>query len=311
MSLDASVYDKYTTDEITSVTLPPSTGYSTKLVNAGKIDNRGYEALLTLEPVRNNRWGWTSTINFSHNEGRVVSLLAPIIFGGFQGAVQTEARAGEAFGTFRGYGIKRDAQGRPLLDDSGGYQATDTLIVLGNEQPKWTAGWSNSIRLGRMTISGTLDIRHGGKLFSGTNFYGTATGTLKNTLYGREVDWNNPGIVINGITESTGKQNTTNITSEQYFQSLAYNNIAEPYVYDDSYVKLRELRVGFDIPTKYANKMNASAVSIALIGRNLFTSSNVPNVDPEVSYNIGSNQGIEYAALPAPRSFGFSARITP
>jgi hypothetical protein len=240
-----------------------------------------------------------------------VSLLAPIIFGGFQGAVQTEARQGEPFGTFRGYAIKRDAQGRPLLDDSGGYQRTDTLVVLGDVQPKWTAGWSNSIRFGRMTVSGTLDIRHGGKLFSGTNFYGQATGTLKSTLYGREVDFDNPGIVINGIVESTGKQNTTNITSEQYFQSLAYNNIAEPYVYDDSYVKFRELRVAYDIPTKLANKMNASAVSIAFIGRNLFTSTNVPNIDPEVSYNIGSNQGIEYAALPAPRSFGFSARITP
>ena len=67
-------------------------------------------------------------------------------------------------------------------------------------------------------------------------------------MYGREVDWHNPGIVINGIVESTGKPNTTNITSEQYFQSLAYNNIAEPYVYDDSYIKLRELRVGYDLP---------------------------------------------------------------
>jgi outer membrane receptor protein involved in Fe transport len=312
MSLDASLYDKYTTDEITSVTLPPSTGYATKLVNAGKIDNRGYEALLTLEPVRRTTWGWTTTVNFSHNEGRVVSLLAPIVFGGFQGVVQTEARAGEPFGTFRGFGFKRDpATNLPLVDDDGGFIGTDTLIVLGNEQPKWTAGWSNSVRLGRVTVSGTLDIRHGGKLFSGTNYYGTATGTLKSTLLGREVDFDKPGIVIKGIVESTGQPNTTNITSEHYFQSIAYNNIVEPYVYDDSYVKLRELRVGYDIPTRLANKMNASAVSIALIGRNLFTNTNVPNVDPEVSYNIGNNQGMEYAALPAPRSFGFSARITP
>ncbi|MEO7086623.1 MAG: SusC/RagA family TonB-linked outer membrane protein [Gemmatimonadaceae bacterium] len=312
MSLDASVYDKYTTDQITSVSLPPSTGYSTKLVNAGKIDNRGYEALLTLEPVRRTTWGWTSTINFSHNRGEVVSLLAPIVFGGFQSSIQTEARQGEAFGTFRGYAIKRDpASGLPLLDDAGQYQRTDTMVVLGDVQPKWTAGWSNSIRVGRMTISGTLDMRHGGKIFSGTNFYGQATGTLASTMYGREVDWDKPGVVINGIIESTGQKNTNNLTSEQYFQSLSYNNIASPYVYDDSYIKLRELRVAYDLPTRLANKMSANAVSFAFIGRNLFTQTNVPNVDPEIAYNTGSNQGIEFAALPAPRSFGISARITP
>ncbi|HEX3866722.1 MAG TPA: SusC/RagA family TonB-linked outer membrane protein, partial [Gemmatimonadaceae bacterium] len=312
VSLDASLYDKYTTNEITSVTLPPSSGYASKLVNAGKIDNRGYEALLTIEPFKNARWDWSSTFNFSHNVGKVVSLLAPITFGAFQGSVLTEARAGEPFGTFRGFDILRDAKtGLPLLDDAGQYQKTDTMVVLGSIQPQWTGGWFNTVRFNRFTLSATIDVRHGGKIFSGTNFYGQATGTLASTMYGREVDWDNPGIVIHGIIQSTGQMNTTKITSEQYFQSLAYNDIAAPYVYNDSYLKLRDVRVGYDLPNRLANRLNASAVNIAFIGRNLFTSTNVPNIDPEVSYNTGSNQGIEYAALPAPRSLGFAVRITP
>ncbi len=311
VSIDASIYDKYTTDEITAVTLPPSSGYGTKLINAGEIDNRGVEALLTLEPIKSTRWDWTSTFNFSHNKGRVVWESAPITFGGFQGSVLTEARQGEPFGTFRGFAIKRNADGVPLLATDGTYQRTDTMVVLGSYQPDWTGGWFNQVRFNRVTLSATLDVRHGGKFFSGTNFYGQATGTLASTMMGREEDWDKPGVVINGIIEKTGAKNDINVTSEQYFQSLSYNNIAEPYVYDDSFVKLRELRVGYDLPTRLSNRLNASAINVAFVGRNLFTSSNVPNVDPELTYNTGSNQGIEYAGLPAPRSLGFSVRIVP
>ena len=315
VSLDASIYDKYTTDEITNVSIPSSTGYSNKLVNAGKIDNKGYEALVTLEPVHNNKWDWSTTFNFSHNVGRVVSLspgLTNIRFGGFQGAVESDARPGEKFGVIRGYAILRDsATHLPLLTDDGAYQSTDTMVVLGSIQPDWTGGWVNTLRYKRFTLAGTLDIRHGGNLFSGTNFYGQATGTLANTMYGREVDWNKPGVVINGIIQSTGQKNTQTITSEQYFQSLSYSGIAEPYVYDDSFMKLRELRVGYELPPNLAAKFNASAVNVALVGRNLWTHTNVPNIDPEISYNTGSNQGLEYAGLPVPRSFGFSVRVTP
>jgi hypothetical protein len=315
VSVDASIYDKYTTDEITNVAIPSSTGYSNKLVNAGKIDNKGYEALVTIEPVHNNKWDWSTTFNVSHNRGEVVSLnpgLSNIRFGGFQGSVQVEARVGKPYGNISGYAIKRDsATGLPLLTDDGTYQASDTMVTLGNIQPAWTGGWVNSVRYKRFTLAGTLDMRHGGSIFSGTNFYGQATGTLASTMLGREKDWNNPGVVINGIIESTGQKNTENISSETYFQSLSYSGIAEPYVYDDSFIKLRELRLGYELPPNLAAKFNSSAVNVALVGRNIWTHTNVPNIDPEISYNTGSNQGLEYAGLPVPRSFGFSVRVTP
>ncbi|HEY4216259.1 MAG TPA: SusC/RagA family TonB-linked outer membrane protein [Gemmatimonadaceae bacterium] len=311
VSLDASLYDKYTKNEITPVNVAPSSGYSSKLINGGEIDNRGYEALLTVEPIHNSTVDWSSTFNFSHNRAMVTSLSAPNIFGGFQNSIQVEAKQGDPYGAFYGYGIKTDpASGLPLTS-GGTYQATDTLQYLGSIQPNWTGGWLNTVRVGRFTLSSTLDIRRGGKLFSGTNFYGQATGTLATTMYGREVDWDNPGIVINGIDEASGKPNTTNVSSETYFQSLSYNDISSVYVYDDNYVKLREVRLGYDLAPRFAAKLNANAVNIALISRNLWMSTDVPNVDPEISYNTGSNQGIEFAELPAPRSFGFAVRVTP
>ena len=314
-TLDASIYDKYTTDEITSVALPPSTGFGSKLVNAGKIDNRGYEAGLTYNVVQSRRWDWSSTLNFSHNRGKVVSLnpgLQDIDVTGFQGAVYLQERVGKPFGALMGYGIKRDPKtGLPLLDDNGLWQPTDTLQYMGTVQPDWLAGWVNTIRFGRATLEATIDIRHGGKIFSGTNFYGTATGVLASTIKGREQDWDKPGWVINGLIESTGLKNTNNVPTEEYWQYLAYNNIAEPYVYNDSYLKLREVRLGYDLPPNWANKLHASNANIALIGRNLLTSTKIPNIDPEFTYQTGNNQGIEYATLPVPRSVGFSVHVTP
>ncbi len=314
ISFDGSIYDKYTTDEITLLSLPPTTGYGSKLVNAGKIDNRGVEALVNFEPFRSKDWGWTGTLSFSKNKSKVVSLspgLKSIQFDAFQGVVRTEARVGEPFGAIRGLAIKRDpATGLPLLADDGTYQPADTLSVLGSYQPDWTGGWVNTIRYKSFSLNSTIDIRHGGQIFSGTNYYGQATGTLASTLYGREVDFDKPGIVINGIIESTGKPNTTNITSEQYFQSIAYNDIVEPYVYDDSFIKLRELRLGWDLPESLTGRMHASAVNFALVGRNLWTHTNVPNIDPEIAYGTDNRQGLEYAGLPAVRSLGFAVRIT-
>jgi hypothetical protein len=164
-------------------------------------------------------------------------------------------------------------------------------------------------------------------LWSITNWFGDYAGVLKSSLKGREVDWNKPGIVVKGLDLATcgaashttgsgqyacvgGQQNTTTVTSEAYFQDIFPVN--EGYVYNDTYVKLRELRFGFDLPQRWANAAHANAVNLAITGRNLYTWTNVPNVDPEVSYSTGNGtQGVEYGSIPNARTFGLSLRITP
>ncbi|MFL5554823.1 MAG: SusC/RagA family TonB-linked outer membrane protein, partial [Gemmatimonadaceae bacterium] len=198
-----------------------------------------------------------------------------------------------------------------------GYPVASAQRVLGNIQPKWTGGWSNTVRFKGLTMSGLLDFKRGGNIVSITNMWGTYAGVLKETLRGRENDWDNPGIVVDGIDIDTcaatgpcnGQPNTINITSEQYYQGI-YPSV-EPFTYDASYVKLRELRFGFDLPPTWATRFNARAVSVALTGRNLHTWTKVPNIDPEFSYTTGNDQGIEFAALPNARSWGLSFRITP
>jgi hypothetical protein len=222
-------------------------------------------------------------------------------------SASVEARAGQPYGNIRGYGIKKDSVGNYLL--AGGLPQRDTLQNLGNVQPDWTGGWSNTLRYKNFTLNTLIDTHMGGKIFSVTNMFGEYTGVLGNTTEGREVDWNNPGVVVKGTDVATGKPNTINVTSEDYFQN--YFRLHERYVYDASYTKLRELRLSVDLPQRLSSMMFAQSASIALVGRNLFTWTKVPNIDPEFGYSTSNYQGMEFATLPNPRSFGFNVRLTP
>jgi hypothetical protein len=182
-------------------------------------------------------------------------------------------------------------------------------VYLGSIQPKWTGGISNQISWRGLSAGALLDIRHGGKIMSYTNYVGNYSGVLESTLIGREVDWDNPGIVVNGWDVDDQAPNTTNVTSEDYFQNLFGATGATTY--DASYVKLREFRLGYDLPQRWASRVRASSVSLALTGRNLALWTDVPNVDPEFAYSSGNFQGIEYAFPGNTRSWGLSVRITP
>ena len=142
-----------------------------------------------------------------------------------------------------------------------------------------------------------------------TNYVGLYSGVLKSSLRGREIDWDNPGIHVDGIDVNTNAANTDTVTSEAYFQNLF--GATGVTTYDASYVKLRELRLGFDLPQAWANRARATSVSLAVTGRNLKLWTKVPNVDPEFAYSTGNFQGIEFAQLPNARSIGVSVQLTP
>jgi hypothetical protein len=160
-----------------------------------------------------------------------------------------------------------------------------------------------------LSLNVLFDIRQGGKIISSTNEVGEYSGVLASSLRGREVDFDNPGLVVQGIDVNTGAENTVSVTAERYFQSL-FPTI-EPYVYDASYVKLRELRFGFDFPANWAQRFGARSLSLAVTGRNLALWTDVPNIDPEFAFNATNFQGFEYAIPSNPRSIGVSFRITP
>lgn len=313
ITLDASLYNKTTRNQIFNVTVSPASGFTSKSVNAGRINNRGFEALMTIIPVQmSNGLTWTTTLNYTQNKSKVAELapgISTIVLGsGIFAEFNIEARQGLPYGTIFGSFLQRDDQGR-LQVDGGIPVHGDGFKVLGNIQPKWLGGIANQFTFKSLSLNVLFDIRHGGKIVSSTNEVGEYSGVLQSSLRGREVDFDNPGVVVQGIDVNTGKENTVNVTAEEYFQSL-FPTI-EPYVYDGSYVKLRELRFGFDLPTSLATKFGARALSLALTGRNLKMWKNVPNIDPEFAFNASNFQGFEYAIPSNPRSIGLSLRITP
>ncbi|HYU53083.1 MAG TPA: SusC/RagA family TonB-linked outer membrane protein [Gemmatimonadaceae bacterium] len=311
VTLDGSVYDKKTKNQIFTIPVSGTSGFQSKAVNAGQISNKGFDFLLGLTPLQTaGGVTWNSTFNYSHNKS-MVDELAPGIKTFVIGSswyTNIEARQGEPYGSIFAYGFDRDSATGKIHTD-GGLTVIGARKVLGNIQPNWTGGWSNTINYKGFTVSGLLDIRRGGQIASITNFFGDYSGVTKESLRGRENDWNDPGIVVDGIDINTGQPNTISVTAEQYFQNIF--PVTEPYIYDASYVKLRELRFGLDLPASWASRFNARAVSMAITGRNLHTWTSVPNIDPEFSYTVGNFQGVEFGALPNTRSWGLSFRITP
>jgi TonB-linked SusC/RagA family outer membrane protein len=310
-SLDMTYYDKATTNQIIQLSVSPASGFNTTSVNAGKIQNKGFEALLTITPIKtaSGDFTWNTTLNYSQNRSKVVSLYPGLQTQvlGRQWSANTEARVGYAYGALYGFPFKRDSSGNLLLN--GGLPQQGALRVLGTIEPKYIAGWSNEFRFKRLSASVLLDIHRGGNIFSITNMFGQYSGVLKETMNGRQVDWDKPGLVVKGIDQKTGKVNTDTVTAEQYYQSLF--QLHEPFIYDDSYIKLRELRVGLDLPATMAARLHASAVNVSFVGRNLWMHTKVPNIDPEFTYNTGNFQGMEFGELPNTKSLGLNLRITP
>lgn len=311
-TIDASYYSRATTNQIINVPVSPTSGFADKWINAGKITNKGYEASLNVTPVRafSGNFEWNTTFSFNKNNSRVDALTKDVetIVLGSSWYLNEEARLGEPYGALYGNVELRDpATGQLLLHN--GLPQLGPQKVLGTVQPDWTGGWNNEFRYKRLTLSGLLDIHEGGSIFSVTNFFGEYTGVLASTIHGREADWNNPGLVIKGIDDATGQANTTVVTAEEYYQSLF--PIQQPFIYKDSYIKLRELRLSLDVPPSLTTFMHASQLQIAVYGRNLWTSTNVPNIDPEFSTQSGNFQGVEFASLANPKSFGIQLQVTP
>lgn len=311
VTLDASYYNKQTRNQILNLVIPPTSGYSTQAINAGQISNRGFEGSLSVTPLRSaNGLNWTSTFNYAANHSKVDALapgLTTVVLG-TQRSASVTATVGRPYGELTGYTFRRDSATGELLT-SKGLPIRGPQAILGNINPRWVGGWNNAFKFRRLSASFLLDFHEGGVFFSNTNMMCDQSGMCANTLRGREVDWNNPGIVVQGIDRKTGQPNAVNVTSEQYFQSLWLIN--QEYTYDDSYVKLRELRVGLDLPSSLASRVNASAMNLSLVGRNLWTHTHVPNIDPEFTYSTGNAQGLEFAPMPTNRSIGLTLQVTP
>lgn len=341
--LDVSFYNMNSFNQILAVDVSPSTGYNQKLINGGKINNKGIEVELDLVPVQTNSFRWNMMINYSTNRSRVVTLdkaanLQSYVLGS-DGTVQVLAAVGQPYGTLFGTAFERNATGKVMVDPGGLPVIDPNNKYLGHYTPDWLGSINNDFSFHNFSLSFLVDASIGGSIYSSTNSTGTYTGVLATTLPGRDAALGgllyyypgndntqqavplpkgttsapggatvyDDGMIFKGVQED-GKTNNIIIPAQQYYKSLS--NVDEAFVYNASYVKLREVKLGYNLPSQFIHSIGLQSATIALVGRNLWIiSKHVPNIDPETAFNTGNGQGLEDLSLPTVRNFGVNINI--
>lgn len=329
LGLDVTYFDELTEDQIMSVQISRATGYSGRYVNAGSMRNRGIEVLLRGVPVQTDNFRWETSLTFDKTKNEVVSLaegLDGLQLGSYWYA-RVYARPGEPYGQILGTTFQRDPQGRIIVNANGVPLRSQEMQVLGNYNPDWSAGWSNTLRYKDFSLSFLFDTKQGGELYSVTHQWGTYAGVLKETVKGRciEPGWDpvdgmpectpETGIVVPGVvrvisgTDTTYVENTKAISAQTYWSALG--NIAEAHIVDASYIKLRDVTFTWNVPASITSRLGFSGMQLSVSGRNLLLWTDAPHIDPETAFDASNVQGFEFGQLPTPRSFGFGLTIQP
>tara|TARA_R110001583_G_scaffold47019_1_gene147241 strand:- start:1565 stop:4810 length:3246 start_codon:yes stop_codon:yes gene_type:complete len=322
LGFDFAYYNTTSVDQIFGVPISRSTGYTSKVLNAGEIENKGLELSLYGAPIKTADFNWNVNVNWSQNRNTVLALAEGIDnlqLGAFQGGVTINARVGQPYGVIQGTDFTYSNDGQKIVDPADGqYVKTSTSDkIIGDTNPDWLMGISNSFSYKNVSLSFLIDIQKGGSIFSLDQYYGQATGLYKETAFIN--DLGNPvrnsiadgGGFINPGVNPDGSANTTRIRADR-FGAFGYRrglpNAA--FVYDASYVKLRELALTYNLPEKFLSKISIVGASISLTGSNLWIiSKNLPHADPESGLSSGNLQGYSTGSLPTTRDLGLNVKL--
>ena len=327
IGLALSVYKKTTTNLITPITVPTSSGYGSLNTNLGSMENKGLEIELTLVPIKSDNFKWTLFTTFTKNDNTVTKLMPGL--DRFQLAANTVAYVipGEAFGVFYGTKFARDDQGNFLINSNGGGIVADpTPGIIGDPNADFKMSFINTFKYKSFTLGAQFDYKKGGDVFSSTIQSLLGRGVTKDTE-DREKTYIIPGYYgdNNGvpILDGSGNKipNTVQLSmNELYFSpaggnTFAINSVDEASVYDGTVIRLRDVSLTYDVPQNMLKKSPFGQISVSFIGSNLwYFAPNVPkytNFDPDTtSYGSTNVQGIEVSAAPTAKRFGIKLNLT-
>jgi len=306
VNLDVAAYDKKTTNQALNIALSNASGYTSTIVNLGSLQNRGLEFNLEVVPVKKANFTWRSTFNTALNRSKVLELA--------NGQNQLSVGTGEFFGSIvhqvglplnqiQGPTFRRDANGNIIV--AGGKPVASALPVLfGSGLPKATGGWVNSFGYKRVNLLVHIDYKAGGKMLSSSNLNALRQGLSKASLPGRE-----GGVVFPGVN-ADGTPNTTAVNAEDFYANYRSQGILDPFIYNSSFIKLRNLSLSYDLTGTIGKKYIKGLVLSAVCRNVLIIKKYVDNIDPEAmaSTNDGLT-GYEQASLPTLRTYGFNLNV--
>lgn len=333
LGLDFTYYNQHSKDQILRMNTSYASGYRYQLINAGDIENRGIEVVLNTRPIEMKDFSWDLNVNFAKNSNKVKELANGVDEFELASArwlgVKVVAKVGENYGCIMGKDFLRNDNGDIIIDGKTGLpKMTHDLKVLGNATWDWTGGLTTNVRYKNFSMGAIFDVKVGADLYSMSARSAYSTGKHKETLEGRDAwyeseekrlaagvtakDWHpTGGYVAKGVIEQpdgTFKPNDIFVSPQEYWTYVT-TQTARPFIYDNTYVKLREFTLSYTFPRRMLGKV-VNALSVSFVARNLFNLyKNVPNIDPDSNYNNSTGMGLEFGSLPSRRSFGLNVNL--
>lgn len=304
LEFDFTYYQTHTKNQLFSLSAPSGSKYTTYYVNAGDIKNEGVEIVLGGTPVMTDDFRWKTSVNFALNRNKVVELAEGLGYfsfgGGGSNSYGMRLEVGGSFGDIYGRKFLRDEQGNYQLDEDGMPMPDKSdLKKIGNTSPDFNLGWQNTFTYKGFTLYFLIDGRFGGDVISLTQAELDKQGVSKITGDARREG----GVRFDGKT----------IEDVARFYTIVggRDGITENYIYNATNIRLRELSVGYTLPTKWFTTMPViKGVDVSLIGRNLFFFKNNAPYDPDGTLSVGNSlQGVDVFGMPSTRSFGFNLKV--
>ncbi len=318
LRFDISYYNAVTENQIISLPIGISSGFTQQVVNGGKVRAKGVEVIAGITPVISDNFKWNSTLNFSTSRATVedlpqedgrLTLAYSRIYNSQNQTVFFQVEEGGRVGDMYGTGYLKNENGDFILTDEGRYIPDNNLQKLGNYNPDFMLGFNNQFAYKNWNLGFLLDWRQGGIIVSRTRALGNVGGQLAETAFRPEAGIIPEGVVNTGTSENpVYTPNTASVTAESYYRQFYDRNHEENNTYDASFLKLRQFSVGYTFDNLSLFNQDAS-LSLSLIGRNLFAITENPHFDPEqlAVQGQGFVSGVEDMSYASTRSFGFKA----
>lgn len=342
LGIDLAYYTNKTKNQILTIPMSSSTGATGLRCNAGEIANQGVEIQLNLVPVKSKKFNWKSTVNFSYTRNELVSLIDGMSDRQIANPwnVLFKAIPGSATPTIFTKKWARHENGSMIVDANGKYVQESEYSNFGGAAPDFIGGFSNTFTYGNLALDVHIDGSFGGQIVSFSNNYLKSSGSGIESLFGRDEEYgglpyyidkntntkvrldshgaiapaaakdgivHHDGVIAEGV-KADGTPNNVMLSAADYY-NMRYNlTSTEDNIFDNSFVKLREIKLSYRVPQNVCSKIGLQNLNLSLVGSNLFyLYKSLPNLDPEQTLGTsGYSAYFEYTSYPSQRSYGFS-----
>jgi TonB-linked SusC/RagA family outer membrane protein len=320
LTIDGSVYNRNTRNVILDVPVSNASGVGFVTQNAGRLSTKGVELLVSGTPIKTANFSWNLGVNYTQFNS-IVEELAPgvtnITLGGFT-TPNIRLVAGDEYGQIYGTAYQRNAAGQLLINPNTGLPlATPNVQKIGNPNPDFTMGITNTFAYKNFSLFVLLDIRKGGDQFSrniaDVQRNGVAIETAEFDRFNANGTVSTPylyqGVYDRGA--NIGQPNTVSVSAQNYFGNTGKHVASEGFIYDTSWFRVREMAFNYRLSSKLLSKTPFSQFELGVFGRNLFLHApNYPHFDPEQNaLGISNAQGLEFNSLPNTRTFGVNLNL--